>query len=247
MHSVRILLCIATVCSAFCPSSRRKLPTTAQQQSMLYMSTDDAATTTTTIIELSLPTPLGLILEEVQEGAARGVYVQEVSRDGSAFACKQANQLVGCTLVQVNGLDVTTATFDQVMNVLVNAPSDANVQLQFQPPLAVTVETFEVGATVAIQVIVEGEAIQEIQARVGDNLRTVLLEKNIEVYQGIKQKLGNCGGAGQCGFCAFDFVDSLGWLERSDYEDKKLAKFPNARLACLNTIDGPCTIQKTKR
>jgi ferredoxin len=63
----------------------------------------------------------------------------------------------------------------------------------------------------------------------------------------MKQKLGNCGGAGQCTFCAMDFVESQGWLERSDYEDKKLLKNPDARLACLNEIQGPATIRKAKR
>merc|ERR1711865_948042 len=33
--------------------------------------------------------------------------------------------------------------------------------------------------------------------------------------QGMKQKLGNCGGGGQCTFCAVDFVDSEGWNLRS--------------------------------
>jgi len=61
---------------------------------------------------------------------------------------------------------------------------------------------------------------------------------------GLKQKLGNCGGGGQCTFCAADFVgDSEGWSPRSDYEDQRLAKTPNARLTCLNNIQGPCTIR----
>ena len=60
---------------------------------------------------------------------------------------------------------------------------------------------------------------------------------------GLSQKLGNCGGGGQCGFCAADFVDSEGWEPRSEYEDKKLAKTPNARLTCFNNIQGPATIR----
>jgi hypothetical protein len=43
------------------------------------------------------------------------------------------------------------------------------------------------------------------------------------------------------------FTDGDGWLERSDYEDKKLAKFPAARLSCLNSIQGPATMVKTQR
>jgi hypothetical protein len=44
-----------------------------------------------------------------------------------------------------------------------------------------------------------------------------------------------------------DFIESEGWLERSDYEDGKLKKNPDARLACINEIQGPATIRKAKR
>jgi ferredoxin len=59
----------------------------------------------------------------------------------------------------------------------------------------------------------------------------------------MKQKLGNCGGGGQCGFCAADFIDSEGWEPRNEYEDKKFPKAPNARLTCFNNIQGPATIR----
>ena len=77
----------------------------------------------------------------------------------------------------------------------------------------------------------------------GDNLRQTLLDNNVEVYRGLKKKLGNCGGGGQCTFCAVDFVESEGWEPRSEYEDSKIAKWPNARLSCLNNIQGPATIR----
>ena len=83
----------------------------------------------------------------------------------------------------------------------------------------------------------------------GDNLRKILLDNGVEVYTGF-QNIGNCGGAGQCGLCAFDLLEgseSEGWLGRSDYEDKKLRRFPQARLTCLNSIQGPATIRKTKQ
>lgn len=46
-----------------------------------------------------------------------------------------------------------------------------------------------------------------------------------------------------------NFIDDTdGWLERSDYEDQKLAKLPKtARLSCLNTIQGPVTMEKAQR
>jgi ferredoxin len=106
---------------------------------------------------------------------------------------------------------------------------------------------FELGTPVSIRVIQKNGSEMVLNAKVGDNLRQTLIDNGFEVYQGLKQKLGNCGGAGQCTFCAVDFVESQGWAERSDYENQKLKKFPAARLACLNNIQGPATIKKTER
>jgi ferredoxin len=82
---------------------------------------------------------------------------------------------------------------------------------------------------------------------VGDNLRkTLLSDGNIELYRGLKKKLGNCGGGGQCGFCAVELIDETGvWGTRSDYEAKKIGKNgnENCRLACMNNIVGPATVR----
>jgi ferredoxin len=102
---------------------------------------------------------------------------------------------------------------------------------------------FPVGTPVTIAVLEEGKPQTSIEAKVGDNLRQVLLDNKIEVYKGLKKKLGNCGGGGQCTFCAAEFVESEGWEPRSDYENQKLKKNPNARLTCLNNIQGPATIK----
>jgi ferredoxin len=132
------------------------------------------------------------------------------------------------------------------MERITEAPEDA-VDLQFLPSPTQAEQTYDVGTTVTIHVLQKHKPDIFIEAKVGDNLRQVLIDNDFEVYQGMKQKLGNCGGAGQCTFCAMDFLESDGWSERSDYEDQKLAKFPYARLSCLNNIQGPVTIQKTER
>ena len=102
---------------------------------------------------------------------------------------------------------------------------------------------FAVGTPVTVNVIQDGKPDLAICAKVGDNLRKTLLENNVELYRGLKKKMGNCGGGGQCTFCAVDFVDSEGWEARSDYEEQKIGKYPNARLACLNNIQGPVTVR----
>lgn len=130
------------------------------------------------------------------------------------------------------------------------AAEEDNVELEFRDLRPKPVE-YDVGTKVTITVQQkDGADDLVVEAAVGDNLRQVLLDHGFEVYQGLKQKLGNCGGGGQCTFCAVDFIDDSDgcWAERSEYEDQKLgAKFPAARLACLNNIQGPATIRKTER
>jgi ferredoxin len=187
---------------------------------------------------------LFLLYSEVEEGQANGVFVKDIAEGGSA--AQYQDKIIGAKLSTVQGKDVTSLTFDSVMELMVDAPETVELQLflvkEKEAPMV-----FKEGTTVTINVLQDGKPDLVMNAKVGDNLRQTLLDNGFEVYQGMKQKLGNCGGAGQCTFCAMDFVESQGWLERSDYEDKKLLKNPDARLACLNEIQGPATIRKAKR
>ena len=135
-------------------------------------------------------------------------------------------------------------TFDDVMDCIINAPSPVNIAFEVDDEASAEQTTsFAVGTTVSIKVIQEGNPERIIEGKVGDNLRKTLLENKVELYRGLKKKLGNCGGGGQCTFCAVDFVESEGWQARSDYENSRIAKFPTARLACMNSIQGPVTIK----
>ncbi len=137
-------------------------------------------------------------------------------------------------------------TFDDVMDCIINAPSPVSIAFEVDDNDDEKTPSFAVGTTVAIKVIQEGNPEKIINAKVGDNLRKTLLENNVELYRGLKKKLGNCGGGGQCTFCAVDFVENEceGWEARSEYENGKIAKLPKtARLACLNNIQGPATIR----
>jgi ferredoxin len=174
------------------------------------------------------------------------VFVKDIAEGGSA--AQYQDKIIGAKLSTVQGIDVTSLTFDSVMELIVEAPETVQLQLfvkeiiQAPPPMV-----FKEGSTVTINVLQDGKPDLVMDAKVGDNLRQTLLDNGFEVYQGMKQKLGNCGGQGQCTFCAVDFVESQGWLERSDYEDGKLKKNPDARLSCINEIQGPATIRKAKR
>ena len=243
--SVLISLCLLLVLAeSFLVSPNSKaFPT------RLHLS-DTTTRTEQQLLSLSLPKPLGLILEEVEEGQPNGVYIQQVNERGSAFV--YADKIEGCQLTSVQGVDATRLAFDDVMQLIVDAPETVDLQITTQgedssSAIKGPVSTFDVGTPVTITFQQPGSAVLEMKAKVGDNLRKTLRDNGVEVYQGLKQKLGNCGGGGTCTFCAVDILESKGWAERSDYEDNKLARFPNARLACLNNIHGPATIQKTQR
>ena len=164
-----------------------------------------------------------------------------VLESGSAYTF--VDTLTGAKVSSVQGEDVTSLTFDEVMERIVGAPD--TVEISFSPKKDDS-PAFTVGTPVDITVKEQGKPDLTLSVKVGDNLRKALLEGGFEVYRGM-QKLGNCGGAGQCTYCAMDFLDSDGWLERSEYEDSKLRNQPMARLACLNTVQGPAVIQKTQR
>lgn len=245
------LLFLAPSSSAFVP----QLPIAKSAGFTANANTNNNAVLFASLLSLELEKPLGILLEEVEEGQPMGVKVEELSDAGSAAASEHSDKLVGLKVASVMGEDVTAISFDDVMDKIIDAPSPVQIAFEVEDGAedAASGESdeaaeatpaepqFAVGETVTITVIQDGAETQ-IEGRVGDNLRKTLLDNKIEVYRGLKQKLGNCGGAGQCTFCACDFVESQGWSERSDYEDGRLAKSPNARLACLNNIQGPATI-----
>ena len=236
-RSERLLLwCILTSALsssiAFHPSLDRKGSTLLVRK---------AAPQPTAATAYTLEKPLGLILEEVEEGQSAGVFVKEVGEGGSAFA--YAESIAGSKLSTVQGEDVTALSFDDVMEKIMSAPDSVDISFAVQEK----VQELEVGTPVSIVVKQDGKPDLPMSVKVGDNLRQALLDNGFEVYQGMKQKLGNCGGGGQCTFCAMDFLESEGWSERSDYEDERLKNLPNARLSCLNNVQGPAVIQKAKR
>mmetsp|Transcript_19680 Transcript_19680/g.28953 ORF Transcript_19680/g.28953 Transcript_19680/m.28953 type:complete len:277 (-) Transcript_19680:348-1178(-) len=206
------------------------------------------------LLSLELEKPLGIILEEVEENEPKGVKVEELSNAGSAYTCPYKDQLVGLTLTKVMGEDVTCLVFDDVMDKIINAPSPVQIEFfgaEIEDSSEESIDeedkepevSYEIGSKVMITVIQEGKDTAQIEAQVGDNLRKTLLENKVELYRGMKKKFGNCGGGGQCTFCAVDFAESEGWAPRSDYEDGRIPKYPTARLACMNNIQGPATIR----
>ena len=213
------------------------------------------STTETDTLSLQLTKPLGLILEE-DESSGTGVIVTQVNEGGSAYESAEASKLIGSKILTVTGKDVSSLSFDDVMDVIIGADSPLDVVFALKSSVGAVEETqqeeelaYKIGTDVLITVQ-QPEANKPdivLNAKVGDNLRkTLLSNKEIELYRGIKKKLGNCGGGGQCGFCAVELIDDEGcWGQRSDYEIQRIGKSggDKCRLACMNNIAGPATVR----
>jgi ferredoxin len=241
--------------------------TTTSTTSLLMSSSSSSATSSTNILSLQLEKPLGLILEEADSTITNsGVVVTQVNEGGSAYASPSANKLTNAKISKVMGTDVSSMSFDDVMDVIIGAPSPLEIEFALDASVVVGVESqaasteeeaaattttqYEIGTIVSIKVEQPDKPSITLEAKVGDNLRkTLLANKDIELYRGLKKKLGNCGGGGQCGFCAVELTDdSEGnvWGERSEYEDTKIGKKVGTeghRLACMNNIVGPATVK----
>ena len=212
------------------------------------------------LLSLTLEKPLGLVLEETEDGTG-GVTVTQVNEGGSAFESPSAAEIQGAKLVAVESRDVASLPFDDVMEAIIAAPSPLTVEFALAAaPAPASAETdvtdeaeaaaptYAAGTPVAITVESPdgGAPARRIEAKVGDNLRKTLLANDVEVYRGLKKKLGNCGGGGQCGFCAVEVVDEEGaWGARSEYEAQRIGNNggERCRLACLNNIPGPATVR----
>ena len=92
--------------------------------------------------------------------------------------------------------------------------------------------TFLVCAMPVIRFVREG---RDVECYPGENLRDVALREGIELY-GLKGRLGNCNGCGQCITCFVEIVGGAGsdsLSPRTGVEDVKLKRRPeNWRLAC---------------
>lgn len=184
----------------------------------------------------------------------------QVNEGGSAFESPYAEQLIQLKISTVMGQDVSSLSFDDVMDVIINAPSPLDVEFVSSSAAAAAESetTDEVEAATPayamgtlVKITVQQPETNKpdiiLEAKVGDNLRTTLLSnKDIELYRGMKKKFGNCGGGAQCGFCAVELIDEEGvWGERIEYEAKKIGKngSDKCRLACVNNIVGPATVR----
>ncbi|APB34332.1 ferredoxin [Gloeomargarita lithophora Alchichica-D10] len=86
---------------------------------------------------------------------------------------------------------------------------------------------------------------KEVIVANGANLRQQAVANRIDLYT-FGGKLMNCGGVGQCATCVVEILDGMTNLSApTEFEQKKLRKKPQCRLACQTLVYGPVTV-KTK-
>lgn len=177
--------------------------------------------------------PLGLELEEVAENKAKGVFVYDI-KEGNARATQKISK--GLFLLKVNGADVKTSTFDQVMDMLIDHPAEEPLDLTFINP-----RDIERGPAL-ITIKAPDGSVSKVKALKGQLLRNIVLDTKVELYAG-KAKFTNCGGGGSCGSCVVTVLDNPDWEERPAFEAAKLKKYPEkARLSCNTVIEGDATV-----
>lgn len=94
-----------------------------------------------------------------------------------------------------------------------------------------------------VKVLAQGKTITCNQGR---NLRKVLLENGIDLYNGGSTVI-NCRGIGTCGTCA---VEIVGEVSEATWRDKKRRSLPphsptrNLRLACQTQVLGDISVTK---
>ncbi|KAL2928410.1 Photosynthetic NDH subunit of subcomplex B 3 chloroplastic [Bienertia sinuspersici] len=75
----------------------------------------------------------------------------------------------------------------------------------------------------------------------GQNLRTIMLDNDIDLYGPYGRPLLNCAGGGTCGSCMVEVIEGKELLSaKTDKEKEILKKKPkNWRLACQTTVGTP--------
>jgi len=187
-----------------------------------------------TFISVDVSRPFGIDLEEVELDKPRGVVVGGLAEDGNAAATKSIYK--GLFLVSVAGVDVKFADFDQILTIIGSQPEDSPVTLQFVNPN----DVFKGKALINVTSVKGDKFI--IETLKGMNLREVLLQNDLDVYQG-GARLTNCGGGGSCGTCVVAITNAVDWDPRPEWESKKLKKYSDVvRLACNTFVEGDCNV-----
>ena len=192
------------------------------------------------------------------------VYVRDLEPSGAASlsgAVQKGDQICELRPVTLSGdakesINLIGAPFDEVMGAFASLAKDLrDVDLVFFRGTKEELKAACAGGSLAeeddkitITVIQnkgsKEEAIQQIEAKAGCNLREVLTENGVNVYQSVT-RWTNCKGKQLCGTCIVNIADgSVNTNRKSLDEASTLRENPESyRLSCVTFAYGDVTVE----
>jgi len=183
-------------------------------------------------LDVSLTKPLGAVLEEALPA---GVKVEELQEGGSAEETGLLKK--GDRLNSVNAQDVSTATFDEVINLLIAAPEEVSLSVT-----RTVISRRPRAQAAAITLTVDRKTIEVDK---GVIMRTAIQHNKMEIHKGMKAKMSSCGGVGQCSSCWVQVLEGGDNLsDPTETELKRGQKKPAGyRMACQSSVNGPVSVE----
>lgn len=169
-------------------------------------------------VEVTLTKPMGAVLEEAKPS---GVKVEELQDGGSAAETGLLKK--GDRLARIMGTDVTSASFDEAMELLIDAPEEVELRVLR------TVITRK--PRVFPKLTVDGK---ELTVDRGVVMRTAIQSNGMEIHKGMKAKMSSCGGGGQCASCWVEVLEGIENLSDETAAEERMRKSrpENWRMAC---------------
>ncbi|CAM9356806.1 unnamed protein product [Choristocarpus tenellus] len=172
------------------------------------------------------------------------VYVGGMDPSGSAAASGKIN--LGDQLVAINGEPMAGAPFDYAMSAM-GKLEGSDVEFTFfrgsTAELQDVLGTTPMPEVVKVKVKQQGKPDLTLTAPTGVNLRNLLVENGINVYQSIT-RWTNCKGKQLCGTCIVAIESGLEdcTLKAIDEQSTLRDNPPNYRLSCVTDIYGDVVV-----
>mmetsp|Transcript_19194 Transcript_19194/g.24907 ORF Transcript_19194/g.24907 Transcript_19194/m.24907 type:complete len:290 (+) Transcript_19194:19-888(+) len=176
-----------------------------------------------------------------------GVYIRALEEGGAAYATGLVDE--GDQLVAINGTAAYMLSFDEVMSLLGReAPT---IRLEFfsgsrdQLLTVAGIEQTPISQELTVTVLDNDRVIARLPAQRGANLRDVLVQAGIDLYQGSSAYL-NCRGKQLCGTCIIDVQQGANYTNRKSNDEFSTLNLqntaPSCRLSCVTFLYGDITV-----
>ncbi|CAM9851866.1 unnamed protein product [Sphacelaria rigidula] len=174
----------------------------------------------------------------------RWVYVRELDPSGPAANCGKIS--VGDQLCAIYDTPLAGAPFDAAMDALIGLQGD-EVELTLfrgtQEELREFIDVKPPPETVKVTVLQKGKPDVTLEGPAGTNLRNILVDNGINVYQSVS-RWTNCKGKQLCGTCIVDIKEGMDNTTTQSLDERNtLRENPESyRLSCVTDMYGDVTV-----